>query len=323
MSSSESNWDKLIISNKSSNYVKDKINQLNSIDNFNGKYIGVLPIYWNTLDIYHKNKEKEKEINLRLDIDIDNDDDDDMDDNKLVNNINNLSISEDKIQTITTSKDYLIVDREFYYKKDNGNNYFPIYKFPNELTFSLREIKNKIKEWLLTEDFNNLELDQFEIYRIYKMTGFHLFVVLLNNKQEQIFTQSKIKNLNINSNWFVNCGIELLNLVDKEIINPFMKISQYKYNLRSIFPYDFDNNNDVWKLLLNGLLNNKEIIPYQIKWEEVIATFCNLIDSDASQNLHLYFIANVIKNDKNDKNDINYNISPKMKKQKMNNIYDE
>jgi hypothetical protein len=223
-----SGWEELIIKNRASEYIKNKINQKK--ENFNGKYIGILPVYWNTLGIYKKNKR-----NKYYCYDLEND-------------FNNLSIVDDKeeIETINTSKDTLIVERDFYYQKNNKESYFPVYKFPEDVSFTIREIKNKIKEWLSVDGFTNLEQDDFDIFRIYKMTGFHLFVVLLNHKQEQIFVQTKIKSLNPKSKWVVDSGIELLHLTDKEITNPFMKISQYKHNLKSTFPYELnDSSNDI------------------------------------------------------------------------------
>lgn len=265
-----SSWEELIINNTPSEAIKNKINP--------GKYIGILPVYWNTLSIYKKNK---REINYDYDLEDD---------------FNHLSMGDDdqEIETINTTKDILIVEREFYYQKNNKEVYFPTYQFPDNVNFTIREIKNKIKEWLSMDGFNNLEQDDFDIFRIYKMTGFHLFVVLLNHKQEQIFVQTKIKNLNPKSKWVVDTGIELLNLTDKEIINPFMKVSQYKHNLKTTFPYELnDYSNDIWRKPLKCMIDN-DIISYTIKWEEAIATLSNVIDSNPQEHMNLYFIANII-----------------------------
>lgn len=268
-------WEELIIKNRTSESIKNKINQ--NTENFNGKYIGILPVYWNTLGVYKKNKYYGNDYDLE-------------------NDFNNLSIVDDKeeIETINTSKDTLIVERDFYYQKNNKESYFPVYKFPAEITFTIREIKNKIKEWLSIDGFTNLEQDDFDIFRIYKMTGFHLFVVLLNHKQEQIFVQTKIKSLNPKSKWVADSGIELLHLTDKEIINPFMKVSQYKDSLKTTFPYENnDFTNDIWCKPLKCIIDN-DIMDYIIKWEEAIATLSNVIDSNPQENINLYFIANII-----------------------------
>ncbi len=276
-----SNWEELIINNSPSEFIKNKINQSKA-----GKYIGILPVYWNTLGIYKKNKRAK-----RYDYDLEND-------------FNNLSVNDDnqEIEIINTSKNSLIVEREFYYQQNNKDIYFPVYQFPNDITFTIREIKNKIKEWLSVDGFNNLEQDDFDIFRIYKMTGFHLFVVLLNYKQEQIFIETKIKSLNPKSKWVAASGIELLNLTDKEIINPFMKVSQYKHSLKTTFPYELNNSsNDIWRKPIKCMIDN-DIIPYTIKWEEVIATLSNVIDSNPQEHMHLYFIANIIMIDNKNTN---------------------
>jgi hypothetical protein len=266
-------WEELIIKNTPSEFIKNKINQ-----NKGGKYIGILPVYWNTLGIYKKNK-RNKHYDYNLEDDF-----------------NNLSIGnqDQEIETINTTKHSLIVEREFYYQKNNKDIYFPVYQFPDDITFTIREIKNKIKEWLSVDGFNNLDQDEFDIFRIYKMTGFHLFVVLLNHKQEQIFIETKIRSLNPKSKWVADSGIELLNLTDKEIINPFMKVSQYKHNLKTTFPYELnDFSNNIWCKPLKCMIDN-DLISYTIKWEEIIATLSNIIDSNPQEHIDLYFIANII-----------------------------
>ena len=45
-----------------------------------------------------------------------------------------------------------------------------------------------------------------------------------------------------------------------------------------------------WDTPMNGYLSEyNEIIPFELKWDEIIATLANLIDSDAENNLHLYY----------------------------------
>ena len=128
-------WEELIIKNTPSEFIKNKINE-----NKSSKYIGILPVYWNTLGIYKKNK-REKRYDYNLE-----------------DEFNNLSIGNEdqEIETINTTKKSLIVEREFYYQKSNKEIYFPVYQFPDDITFTIREIKNKIKDWLYSDDFNNL-----------------------------------------------------------------------------------------------------------------------------------------------------------------------
>jgi hypothetical protein len=271
------NWESIIISSKPSKVVKDTL----SLNKSECKHIGIIPIHWDTLNIhkknneYYKNKKYFKEYNQENETNKDN-----------------------EIEIINTTKNKLLITRNFYYKKNKENkktkenkdkDIFPIYKFPEDLPFSLREIKNKIGEWLCQEGFSNLDKDKdkdensFEIYRIYKMTGFHLFLVLLNKKQ--IFDDN-------DNNWYIDSGIEILNIEDKEIVNPFMKISQSKFNTKKIY-----DSNYIWNRKIIG-----DIIPYEIKWEEIIATFANLIDTNANKNLNLYFTPNIIDNNTNSYN---------------------
>lgn len=289
------NWDSLIISSKPSKIVKDLLasNQTES------KYIGVIPIHWDTLENHKRNKSQDPESESEMDTNLDN-----------------------EIQTINTTKNKLLVIRNFYYKKNKENKrtenkskttktketknketknkenkenketsddcYYPVYKFPEELPFSLREIKKKIIEWLSDEDFDLNDDNIIDIYRIYKMTGFHLFLVLLNKKVLN-------NNCNFNSDWVIDSGIEVLDIEDKEVVNPFMKISQSKFNMKKNYNYISSySSNYIWNRKIIG-----DIIPYEIKWEEVIATFANLIDTNANKNLNLYFIPNIIQNHNN------------------------
>jgi hypothetical protein len=289
------NWDSLIISSKPSTLVKDTLTLNQSQYQSQLKHIGIIPIHWDTLEIYKKNK-KERQDDQEMDTNLDT-----------------------EIQTINTSKNKLLMVRNFYYKtqkskkegnenkdklkknkKENNmketdnNGYFPVYKFPEDLPFSLREIKNKIIEWLSYEGFNldDDDKDEINIYRIYKMTGFHLFLVLLNKKI-----------LSSNSAWMIDSGIEILNIEDKEIVNPFMKVSQSKFNNKKNYSNNSDSNY-IWNRKIIG-----DIIPYEIKWEELIATFANLIDTNANKNLNLYFMPNIIDN-----NNYNYNVISNLSK---------
>jgi hypothetical protein len=240
MALSPCNWEKLIISQKSSKSVKEKLVELNKTTNFEGKYIGVLPIYWGTLDIFNKNNK-----------------------NNNNNNNNNIKKNEStKIQIINTTKDKLLVNREFYYLKNN-DNHFPVFNYSDHLVFSLREIKKQISSYLIKEGFN---ANEFDLFRIYKMNGFHLFAVILP-------TSNSMNNLQ--NNWVCDKGIELLHIVNQEIVNPFMKVSQ-------------NQSNNHWSLQMSGLFE-KEIIPYYIKWNEIIATLANIIDSEPDDNINYYF----------------------------------
>ncbi len=282
-------WDDLLISSKSSKSVKETLNNLNKSNQLNDeKYIGVIPIYWNSLGIMRKNEETRNYQNLNLD--------------KI-----NISLNDD-IQNIYTTKSKILIDRNFFYqtkineKTNQTVNSYPVYRFPNNLSFTMREIGNKITEWLTKDGFC---CDDMELFRIYKMAGFHVFVVLLANKS--------IKHIqyNLKNNWVSMYNLELLSFNDKEVVNSLMKISQSKFNSKLNNYYISSD----WITSTNGYLSEyNEIIPFELKWEEIIATLANLIDSDAENNLHLYFIPNII-DERN--NNIFLN---KSKKQKVNHV---
>jgi len=291
------NWEKLIISPKSSKLVKEKLSILNNInvnktEKSEVKYIGVIPIYWDTLGIYYKNK-KEQQQRTQIEEDfqkMDLGDDTDID--------NNIDINTN-IKNIYTKKSQILVQREFYYLETNSiENYYPVFKFSNDLSFTLREIKNQIRIWLLEEGFSIDINCNFDIFRIYKMNSFHIFSVILPNKTD-------IKNLK--GYWKSNHSLELLPLINNEIINPFMKISQLKHYYNSNINYGAISN--IWLKTLQGYLLNKNenlsknlsennnfnvnIIPYKIKYDEMLATLANLIDLECNENLHLYFIPRI------------------------------
>ncbi len=253
-------WDDLLISSKSSKIVKDTLNNINTMYNLdNEKYIGVIPIYWDTLSITKKNEINNNYTNLILDkIDI--------------------SLNDD-IQNIYTTKNKILIERGFFYQSKKDKSY-PVYKFPNNLSFTMREINNKINEWLTNDGFN---CEDIETFRIYKMAGFHIFAVLLSSKPNK----NKLKN-----DWVSVFNLELLSFQDKEIVNSIMKISQSKFNNQN----DFFPLSNEWSISLNGYLEEyKESIHFELKINEIIATLANLIDSDAENNLHLYFIPNIIQ----------------------------
>lgn len=302
------NWEKLIISPKSSKLVKEKLSILNNI-NINKteksevKYIGVIPIYWDTLGIYYKNK-KEQQQRTKIEEDFQKMDlSDDTD--------NNIDIEIDidintNIKNIYTKRSQIIVQREFYYLETNSNDkinsiesYYPVFKFSNDLSFTLREIKNQIRIWLLEQGFRidiDSNISEFDIFRIYKMNGFHIFSVILSNKTDV----KKLKGY-----WKSNHSLELLPLINNEIINPFMKISQLKHYNNSNSNINYGNISSIWLKIFQGyLLNESEnlsennnlnlnIIPYKIKYDEMLATLANLIDLECNENLHLYFIPRI------------------------------
>ena len=290
------NWEKLIISPKSSKLVKEKLSILNNINKTEKnevKYIGVIPIYWDTLGIYYKNIKEEQQ---RTKIEEDFQKMDLSDDNNIEIDINI------NIKNIYTKRSRIIVQREFYYLETNSNDktnsiesYYPVFKFSNDLSFTLREIKNQIRIWLLEQGFRvDSNISEFDIFRIYKMNGFHIFSVILPNKTDV----KKLKGY-----WKSNHSLELLPLINNEIINPFMKISQLKHYNNSNINYGHISN--IWLKTLQGyLLNENEnlsensnininIIPYKIKYDEMLATLANLIDLECNENLHLYFIPRI------------------------------
>ena len=257
-------WDKLIISQKSSKIVKEKIIELNSIDNFEGKYIGIIPIHWDSLSIYKSNQTYNEKYQNGYECE---------------RAFENLTI-DDSIMNIYTTKEKLIVMRELYYIVGQNINYFPVVRYDDSLTFSMKAIKKFIVTWLKENGFSlSTNEEQFELFRIYKMNGFHLFTVILPSK-------SNLTKNDINFKWSSNYNMELLPLVNNEIINPFMKVSQYKYSV--------NNTSDIWNQYIEGYFDKGKIIPFKIKWSEILATVSNLIDSDSSDNIHLYFKCNII-----------------------------
>jgi hypothetical protein len=284
-------WEKLIISPKSSKIIKEYITNLNKVDGFDGKYIGIIPIYWDSLGIHNKNNYM-KEGDL------------------LDKKLNDLNISSSEIiHNVYTTKSHFLVSREFYYLQNMNDlmeSYYPVFRFNNSLNFTMREIKNQTREWLKDQGFNIFS--DFEFFRIYKMNGFHLFAVILPKKQDT----TKLK-----ENWQSNFSLELLPLKNQEIINPFMKISYSKY--------EFEKNGfigKIWNQSIQGyyvnsinrnidLSNKLNILHFKVKWSEFLATLANLIDSESNDNIHLYFKCNIY-----DQTQINNNLFDKLIKEK-------
>ena len=279
------NWEKLIISPKSSQLIKEKLKVINNINKNEVKYIGVIPIYWDTLGIYYKNQKEIYSTEKELQKDFQKMNLEDEDKNEDTYN---------GIKNIYTKKSQLFVSREFYYLENNKNeneSYYPVFEFSNDLSFTLREIKNQIRIWLLKEGFIISEdINEFDIFRIYKMNSFHIFSVILPNKTDVN---------KLNGYWKSNHSLELLPLINNEITNPFMKISQLKH----YYNINYGDISNIWLRTLQGyLLNENEninlnneinIIPYKMKWEEILATLANLIDLECNENLKLYFIPRI------------------------------
>ncbi len=290
-------WEKLIISPKSSQLVKEDISNLNKNDNFDGKYIGVIPIFWDSLGIHKKNKMT------------------DVYDHNLDNEIKNLTIENDEtVQNVYTSKSYFLVSREFYYLEHNNDpleSYYPVFRFPNQLSFTMREIKKQIHTWLTDQGF---KINDFDLFRIYKMNGFHVFTVILSKK---------IDTNGLKEGWSSNYSLELLPLTNNEIINPFMKISYNKYLLEQ----NNSRNYKTWNQSIQGYLidtlknenklnNKKNIIHFKIKWSEFLATLANLIDSESNENKHLYFKCNIYDSKQGNNNLFNKAYQEKMNSKK-------
>jgi hypothetical protein len=97
------NWESIIISSKPSKVVKDTL----SLNKSECKHIGIIPIHWDTLNIhkknneYYKNKKYFKEYNQK--------------------NEANEDIKENEIEIINTTKNKLLITRNFYYKKNKKN----------------------------------------------------------------------------------------------------------------------------------------------------------------------------------------------------------
>lgn len=293
------NWENLILKTNPSLEVKNIINNINNINDkskFNGKYIGIIPLYWNGLGIYQQNKKN------KIQIELDNQ-------NQTLQNIQNIQNISDNInelqldeivKNIYTDKKNLLLEREFYYitKKNiktpnNDNNeeaFYPVYKFPNNIPFTLRNIQEYAIKQL---ELEGIRINNSDIFRIYKMSGFHLFVILSSNR---IKMNLNLEHIVPNIEWKNNNGIELLSINDKEIINSFMKISNDKFINNS-----YGKN---WLQKLNGYNYDTDcIFPFQINWVEIIATLANFIDNEPRDNLHLYFKPHIIQ-DKNNMIDI-------------------
>jgi hypothetical protein len=282
------NWEKFILSTNPSALIKEIIAKINQETHFNGKYIGVIPIYWDGLEIYQQNKLKAQKYKNNLEM---------MNNEEL--NLDNLDINE-IVKNIYTNKTKLILNREFYYlgKKNNIEQepaFYPVYQFPDNISFTLRNIQEYIiKKLLLDRESNNT----YDIFRIYKMSGFHLFVLLTSHRLNLNFDQV-VPNIDLSNNlnnleWKINKGIELLSINDNEIINSFMKVSNDKFINNT-----YGSN---WFQKINGncVLNNKEFtFPFEINWSEIIATLGNFIDNEPNDNLHLYFKAHIIDETKN------------------------
>ena len=277
-------WEQLLISPKSSKLIKEDITNLNLKDGFDGKYIGIIPIYWDSLGIHNKNNNNNNNTPNY------------MNGGDLLNKkLKDFDISADEtIHTVYTSKSHFLVSREFYYLQNNNDlmeTYYPVFRFDNNLSFTMREIKNQTRKWLTKQGFG---INNFEFFRIYKMNGFHLFAVILPTKQD---------NTKLKEQWSSNFSLELLPLKNKEIINPFMKISYNKYEFekngfigkiwnQSIQGYYVDNMN------INTDISNKlNILHFKVKWSEFLATLANLIDSESNDNIHLYFKCNIYNQD--------------------------
>jgi hypothetical protein len=216
-------------------------------------------------------------------------------------NINEVQLDE-IVKNIYTDKNHLLLEREFYYitKKDNKHShsdeaFYPVYKFPNNIPFTLRNIQDYAIKQL---ELEGIKINNSDIFRIYKMTGFHLFVILSSNKIKMNLDKDYlVPNINIinsfgNVEWKNNTCIELLSINDKEIINSFMKISNDKFINNS---YGLN-----WLQKLNGYNSEDDsIFPFQINWSEIIATLANFIDNEPRDNLHLYFKPHIVEEKRN------------------------
>ena len=88
-------------------------------------------------------------------------------------------------------------------------SYYPVFRFDNNLSFTMREIKNQTRTWLKNQGFT---IDNFDFFRIYKMNGFHIFAVILPKKTDVT---------KLNKGWVSNYSLELLPLKNQEIVNSF------------------------------------------------------------------------------------------------------
>ena len=269
-------WEDFLLSTRPSSKVKRYQNQ----EPFSGKYIGIVPILWDPLAIYKNSKSLEDKLEQ-------------------------LSIESDsEIKVIETNKDIFLVNSIFYFLENQKERFYPVYKYDEHLPFTHSNLKDQFAIWL--KDLGYLE-PHFKYFRIYKMKGFHLFVLLLDKGI------TKLK-----KGWKGHSGLPLLRLEDNEIVNSMIKVSQSHYQQKERYKgYSSSLSKNSWDNPLEGyVVDEDQVFPFKITFEKVIATLSNIIDSKPQENFDLYFQVKLRKRKRNG-GDLFLELQDKNKKKKF------
>lgn len=252
-------WNDLLINTKVNQTVRNKLNQIDPDNQY--KHIGLIPIYWNSLDIYHHNKPEKCLQSLSLGSDISG------------------KKKEIKIKEIESSNDIFLINRQFYLLEDD---HFPVFEYSHQEPFTWTALRG-----FFIDHLNNMgfKITNFEFFNIYSMKNFHCFVAILDQPQKEIKSDLEtFKNLN----WKILKDLEPLFMNNNEYINSYMKVSQNRYYSQTL-----------WNLNLKGLLTNNlsiglQEIPFNISLDQAIATLSNNIDqksnSDKSRKQYFKFV---------------------------------
>lgn len=220
--------------------------------NFQGKYIGMIPLVWDPLAIHKKSQTFENQMEeLNLD---------------------------PEITQVKTRKSIFLVKSILYYLFNQAQKFYPVYKYDDHLPFTQSDLKDCFSTWLADLGYNK---PQFRYFRIYKMKGFHLFAVLLENS---------IPKLNLKEGWKSESGLPMLHLKDGELVNSMMKVSQTHYQQKKRILESSGTYHSLWDSpLLGYVMDDDQVFPFEITYEKVIATLSNTIDLDSKNNQDLYF----------------------------------
>lgn len=224
---------------------------------FKGKYIGIIPLFWDALAIHKKSQSFE-------------------------NKMEEMSLNSE-ITQIRTEKNIFLVQSIFYYLENQNKKFYPVYKYDDHHPFTHSNLKDCFSNWLDDLGYND---PQFRYIRIYKMKGFHLFVLLLKNP---------ISNLKIG--WKSQARLPLLHLKDGELVNSMMKVSQFHYEQQKKLKNINYKNNSSDLPILGYLVEDDQTFPFDITFPKVIATLSNVIDLDSKNNQDLYFQVNINENE--------------------------
>jgi hypothetical protein len=262
-------WEDFLLPTEPSPKVRQFQNNQNLNGHFNGKYIGIIPLVWNPLAFYKKSNGS----------------------TFLEDQLNNMDIMDSDIQdksikVITTCKETFIVQSVFYYLLKKKEKYYPVFKYDDSLPFTINHLKDSFSTWLT--EIGYVEAHFIPI-RIYKMKGFHVFALILDNQ---------IPNDKLNTDWGFYAGLPLLHLKDQEITNSMMKVSQNHYNQKETLNVSYASSlgSGIWEESIHGYAIEEDLIfPFHINFEQIIATLSNQIDSNSNKHKNFYFKPNLNK----------------------------